>query len=312
MGAKFLLPVLAVLGAALAVVAVVRGNKASEIAAPPVSVPDVPFASSVAGEGIVEASTGNIAVGTPASGIVTAIYVKWGDRVDAGAKLFKIDDRDLQAQLLLASSQVKVAESNLAKTRNMLKIAEGLTVGRSITEVEKQNRRFDVDIKTAELASARARVQQIRIEIGLHTVKAPVAGRILQINLRPGEFAQSGVQDPPLMLLGSDNPLYLRVDVDENEAWRIRRDAPAVAFVRGDPTLKTPLKFVRFEPLVVPKMSLTGGSTERTDVRVLQVIYSFDRGALPVYVGQIMDAFIKAPSVVDANSQARHRSVKSP
>jgi hypothetical protein len=30
-------------------------------------------------------------------------------------------------------------------------------------------------------------------------------------------------------------------------------------------------------------------------VRVLQAIYSFDRSALPVYLGQQMDVFIQAP-----------------
>jgi hypothetical protein len=54
------------------------------------------------------------------------------------------------------------------------------------------------------------------------------------------------------------------------------------------------LKFERLEPMVVRKASLTGESIERTDTRVLQVIYSFDRAALPVYVGQQLDVFIDA------------------
>src|SRR5439155_19530690 len=91
--------------------------------------------------------------------------------------------------------------------------------------------------------------------------------------------------------------LNVRVDVDENDAWRIRPDAPAIASVRGNLQLKTPVKFVRIEPYVVPKRSLTGDSTERVDTRVLQILYSFDRGALPVYVGQQLDVFIDAPSL---------------
>ncbi len=73
-----------------------------------------------------------------------------------------------------------------------------------------------------------------------------------------------------------------------------RGEAPAVATVRGNRDLKTDLQFVRIEPYVVPKRSLTGESTERVDTRVLQVLYSFDRDALPVYVGQQMDVFIEA------------------
>ena len=54
---------------------------------------------------------------------------------------------------------------------------------------------------------------------------------------------------------------------------------------------------MRFEPYVVPKRSLTGESTERVDTRVLQVIYAFDRGTMPVYVGQQMDVYVEAAPV---------------
>ena len=50
------------------------------------------------------------------------------------------------------------------------------------------------------------------------------------------------------------------------------------------------------EPYVIPKVSLTGASTERIDTRVLQVIYSLTRPASPpLYVGQQVNVFIEAP-----------------
>jgi len=70
-----------------------------------------------------------------------------------------------------------------------------------------------------------------------------------------------------------------------------------MAFVRGNRDLATELKFERVEPYVIPKRSLTGESTERVDTRVLQALYSFPAGKLPVYVGQQMDVFIEAPPV---------------
>jgi hypothetical protein len=85
------------------------------------------------------------------------------------------------------------------------------------------------------------------------------------------------------------------VDVDENDAWRVREDANATGYVRGNRDINTGLRFVRIEPYVVPKRSLTGDSTERVDTRVLQVLYAFDGGTLPIYVGQQMDVFVDAP-----------------
>jgi multidrug efflux pump subunit AcrA (membrane-fusion protein) len=306
---NILLSLLALAGLAIAGVAVIRENAAAPAIGAPSPTATAPFASYVEGTGITEASTGNIAIGTPVSGIITAIKVGWGEKVAAGATLFTIDDRDVQAQLLPAKARVKQAEADLAKTKNLFEVAGGLAIGSSISKVEMENRRYDVAIKQAALAAAKAEVEQLKVELARHTVKAPVDGSVLQINTRVGEFAQSGALSPPLMLFGDDSRLYLRVNVDEDDAWRIHANAQAIAFVRGNPKLKTALKFVRFEPYVIPKPSLTGRSTERTDMRVLQVIYSFSHAALPVYVGQEMDAFIKAPPA--GGSLAQHQHGKS-
>ena len=69
--------------------------------------------------------------------------------------------------------------------------------------------------------------------------------------------------------------------------------APAIAFIKGMRSDPIPLRFVRIEPYVTTKISLTGDSTERVDTRVLQVIYQFDQSKAPVYVGQQMDIFIE-------------------
>ncbi|WP_245329090.1 efflux RND transporter periplasmic adaptor subunit [Bradyrhizobium centrolobii] len=305
-----LLPLLAVVGLGLAIAAVMLGERtprgASTVVNPAVS----PFATSVAGAGIVEASSENIAIGTPVSGIVTAIAVKWGDRVKSGDVLFKIDDRDVQGQLLVARAKVREGEATLAKARNLLEVGEGLTRGSSISAVDLANRRFDVGIDDAILASANAQVEQLKVEIERRIIRAPLAGRILQIKIHPGEYAQSGVVNPPLMLLGDDTRLHVRVDVNENDAWRVKPTAAAVAYVPGNPDLKVQLRFERIEPYAVPKVSLTGESTERTDTRVLQVIYSFERGELPIYIGQRMNVYIDAPAAAVEASPGRTTAAK--
>jgi len=86
----------------------------------------------------------------------------------------------------------------------------------------------------------------------------------------------------------------VRADVDEQNAARLQPGQTATAYLKGDTTEPIELSFVRIEPCVVPKVSLTGASTERVDTRVLQVIYSFKRPQdRPVYVGQQVDLFVK-------------------
>ena len=95
-----------------------------------------------------------------------------------------------------------------------------------------------------------------------------------------------------MILMGDLHPLHVRVDIDEHDAPRFRPGAPARASLRGKPEVQYPLRFVRVEPYVVPKKSLTGDNTERVDTRVLQVIYALDVGDRPIYVGQQLDVFI--------------------
>lgn len=319
---KYALPLLAILGVAFAVTVVMRGNRVGPAAQAAVPAAQAPFASYIFGPGIVEASTENIAVGTPVSGIVTAVYVKWGDRVKSGTPLFKVDTRDLEAQLLPANAnvneveaqllpataKVNEAEATLAKAKYRLKVGEGLESGVSISTEELANRRFDVGTDEAILASVEAQVEQVRAQIAsaktqveriereveLRTIRAPISGRILQMKTHLGEYAQSGVLSTPLMLLGDDSRLHVRVEIDETDAWQFQPCAPAVASVRGNPEIKTPLQYVRTDPDVIPQTLLTGDATQRTDSRVLQVIYGFDPASLPPFVGQMMDVFIEA------------------
>jgi multidrug efflux pump subunit AcrA (membrane-fusion protein) len=344
---KYVLPLLAVTGVAFALWTVVTSSQPIP-AAPPVAQPSqAPFGSFVAGAGIIEASTENIAMGTPVSGVVTDIFVTVGQAVTAGAPLFKLDDRTLQAELTVrqtalrqaqerltrlrsmprpeevpeASARVQEAEASSADASNQLALAESVRDKRAISEDQLLRRRYAVQVAEAKLAQARAQLALLKAgswkpdlavaraevaameaqlkatetDIERLTIRTLISGQVLQVNIRLGEFAQAGMLQTPLMMLGNVDRLHVRVDIDENDAWRVRRDAPAIAFVRGNRELSTLLQHVRTEPYIVPKRSLTGDTTERVDTRVLQLLYGFDRNDLPVYVGQQMDVFIQAP-----------------
>jgi HlyD family secretion protein len=57
--------------------------------------------------------------------------------------------------------------------------------------------------------------------------------------------------------------------------------------------INVPLKFVRIQPNVTPKIELSSQRTERVDVRVLPVIFSFEkREGVLIYPGQLVDVYI--------------------
>ena len=253
----------------------------------------------------------NISIGTPLSDVVTEVNVAAGQSVQAGDPLFKLDNRqrlaDLaarRAELQVAESEVKVNAALLDDVTRQFNFVESLPDKSAISAEEFTHRRSAVETAQARLDEARAHVTsaqaQIKVmetQVDRSIVRAPVDGEVLQVKIHPGEFAPAGLTSTPLILLGRLRPLYVRVDVDEHEASRVRPEAKATASVRGNSSLKTPLTFVRFEPFVLPKKSLTGDSTERVDTRVLQVIYRVEDENPRLFVGQQMDVFIDALEV---------------
>jgi len=273
------------------------------------------FTDTVAAVGLVEASTENISVGAPLAGVVTRVFVTAGQNVKTGDPLFELDTRQLRADFAVrqeavsvARARTQVADARLVDVQRQLEFAEQVKDRRAISAEELTRRRSAVDTTGAELEQARAEVtaaesqaDAVRVDLDRSVVRAPLAAEVLQVKVRIGEFAPAAATSSPLILLGRSKPLHVRVDVDEHEAWRVREGAHAIGHVRGNSDLKTPLRFVRFEPFVVPKRSLTGDSTERVDTRVLQIIYRVERDDVPLFIGQQLDVFIDgAPMAGDS------------
>ena len=151
----------------------------------------------------------------------------------------------------------------------------------------------DIEIQRAEITQARAQVEQAQTELDRATVRAPVDGVVLQVNVRPGERVTE-MDTRPLMVLGGLETFHVRADVDERDIPHFRPGAKAMAYPRGASDQKIPLRFVRTEPYVVAKKALSGENVELTDTRVLQVIFAIDQEHPNVYVGQQVDVYINA------------------
>ena len=304
---KYILPFISVLGLLLGLYVVRTGAKTVPVAQPVAEPSRPPFKSYIAGAGIVESSTENIALSIPVPGVVTEIPVQCGQQVKAGDVLFKLDTRDLEAELKvrraaldLANVKVPEAQANLGDAERMLELYHAVSDQRAITQEEMSKRTFALHAARArfeqanvDVRSAEAMVAQTQTEIERRVIRAPVDGQVLQVKVHLGEYAQVGPLATPLMVLGDTRVVNVRTDIDENDAWRFRPQAKAIAYVRGNPEQSVWLHFVRVEPYVVPKKSLTGDTTERVDTRVLQVLYGFEHEKLGVFVGQQMDVYIQ-------------------
>jgi multidrug resistance efflux pump len=358
---KYLLPLLAAGMLAFAIYHVVQAQQEPPKPPPPVEPARTPFGRTVAGAGIIEARSQNIAVGSAVPGLVMKVWspeelglsvtpgmTPWeallGQHVKQGDPLFRVDDRQLKSLLAFHEANLASAKAQLAKLKQMprkeeldvskakLEVARAtlelqrdmaerdskLVGSHSVSEEQYHQRMLsmkvaeqqrlqaladltlvakgawqpDIDIAEAAVKLAEAQIQQDRTDIDRTIVRAPVDGVVLQVNVRPGEFVAPVSNQAQVVLGAITDFVNVRVDIDEHDIPRFKPGAPAKASLRGAPETKYPLTFVRVEPYVIPKKSLTGDNTERVDTRVMQVIYSLERKDRPVYVGQQLDVFI--------------------
>lgn len=322
------LPAIALAGLLIAVVFIWFGLPDRELEEPgrepPRATGALADAPRVAGAGVVEPSSETIQVGTALPGLVTDLLVKPGDYVTRGQPLFVVDTRALrsrvqetgaaidEARAAIAEAEAAVAEARAAEATASRQLAlyrnvdDPAAVSRAEViraEGEASAARERGDLARARLAAAQARLRSAqaqagtaRTELGRATVRAPISGEILAVNIRPGEYLSTmgGGGAQAFIEMGETRPLHIRVDVDEEQAPRVALGKAAVVSPRGAAEQQVSARFVRAEPQVVPKRSLTNTAAERVDVRVLQIIYELPPTDGLFRVGQQVDAFIPA------------------
>lgn len=312
-----ILPAIALAGLVVAAFFIISGLPDRELTQPEREPPRAPAAlaeqARVAGSGVVEPASELIQIGSALSGLISGLYVQPGDRVAPGQVLFTVDDRAARAQLQEAQAAIAQARAGIAEANSARRVAarqlalyrdvdDPAAVSRSEViraEGEASAATERLGLAQAQLQAAEARANTARTEIGRLTVRAPIAGEILAVNIRKGEFVatQGGGNSEPFIEMGETNPLHVRIDIDEEQAPRVALGSPVTVSPRGAADRQVQARFVRAEPLVVPKRSLTNSAAERVDVRVLQLIYELPENDGLFRVGQQVDAYVAAKPV---------------
>lgn len=302
---KYLPPALAIFGALLGLFIVYWSQK--EYPVPPILFPPPvsPYEHAIAGSGIIEASSQNISVGCPFNEVIAKIFVIEGDRVKTGDPLFQLDLRNFDAQVQAAAASLNSAKVVLEDKRTQFQFYQNVKDRRAVSEQNYQTAHYALLEAEENVKVAEANLLEAKTNIERSIIRAPIDGEILQVNIHVGEIAPVvpfisaqatwlTAQQGTLILMGNVEPLQVRIDIDEEDAWRYQKGSRATAFVRGNSRINFPLTFARVEPYIIPKTSFTGAPVERVDTRVLQVLYNFHKNDLPVYAGQILDIYLES------------------
>lgn len=189
-----------------------------------------------------------------------------------------------------AINAVKVAHANLVVAKRQYDLTRA---GAWIYDIQNQERQYQALFK-ASMAS--------KALLEKYTIRAPVDGVVLSIRTAVGGYisAQGAYgtytegYNPALVMGGSEGALQVRCYVDEILVHRLPEPGQMTAqmYVRGT-NISAPLEFVRIQPYVTPKIELSDQRQERVDVRVLPVIFRFERPkGVNLYPGQLVDVYL--------------------
>ncbi len=252
------------------------------------------YQNNIAGVAVTEPKSEIINIGTDRSGIVSKVYVVAGGQIKKGSKLFSIDNQTAIADQKIKTASWQSAQIQTKDAKSQLEMIESLPNKEAFSKDEVDRKRFAYQLAQKKEQQAKAELAMNQLELEKLTVKSPINGQVLKVNLRVGEYIfNNSVNNQSLISIGDLSKMNLRVEIDESNINQFNQNSPATAVLRGNPKVKIPLHFVRIEPLVVSKVSIAGNGAKAIDTRVIQVIYSFDNINLGILVGQELDVYIQ-------------------
>jgi len=185
---------------------------------------------------------------------------------------------------------VKVAEANLIVSTRQYELTKA---GAWVYDIQNQERQYKALYQAYKAADAL---------LSKYTLKARSDGVVLSIMAAIGSYlTPQGIYGTyteamnPVLVMGSpQTQLAVRCYIDEILVPKLpaTESIKAKMFIRGTNT-SIPLDFVRVQPYISPKIQLSNQRTERVDVRVLPIIFKFEKSkSINVYPGQLVDVYV--------------------
>jgi HlyD family secretion protein len=225
-------------------------------------------------------------------------------RLTRGSRSEDVDAANAEAEAALA--RASLATSVLSRTQ-----AASTSGGLSADEVERAERQAQADTATATLAdarrravvsgprreeiaaararalAARARRDQAVAQLDRLIVRAPIAGEVLQVKYRAGEYVAPGQADP-LVVLGDTSTLHVRMDVDERDFAHVRLGSNVLVRAIAFPGRDFRGRVIEVGRRMGRKNVRTDDPTERNDTKVLEVVIALEQPS-GLVVGQRVD-----------------------
>ena len=158
------------------------------------------------------------------SGFIENVHFRDGSLVQKGDLLFTIDQRPYKLAVDVARAEVARAKAQVELAQNEVERAEGLTQNRTITARDVDQRRANLNSAVGSLQGAEANLKNAELNLEWTEVRAPLAGRISNRRVDPGNLIAGGQSGASLLTtIVAVAPIYFTFDVSEADYLRYSR-----------------------------------------------------------------------------------------
>lgn len=178
----------------------------------------VRFVPQVVASGNLEArSAALLAFAVP--GTLRQVLVRRGQQVAEGAPLGRLDADLARAAVAQAEAGVHAAEAQARLAQDAFERATVIHRQEGVSEAQLVQAEAQRDLARAQARGAAAQLEQARVNLARHTLRAPFAGVVTRVPDGPGVTVGAGV---PLFALESTRWLTLRTSLTQEEAAGVR------------------------------------------------------------------------------------------
>jgi RND family efflux transporter MFP subunit len=207
------------------------------------------------------------------SGLVTAVHVDAGDRIDAGDVLLDIDPALARLHLRQAEAALREGEAQLAESRRLHREAAQLVAERHLPETEVHARAAAIELAAATAARLEADVRSAAELLERHALVAPFAGVISARRTEAGEWVETGTAvldlvDTDHIRLDVQVPQERFGDIDADTSVRIHLDGTAEQSFPGRVIARVPVNDPAARSFLV-RVGLAGDDAEQRATRRL-------------------------------------------
>jgi len=152
---------------------------------------------------------------------ITAVHFRDGAHVEKGELLFTLDCRQIEADMKRVQAVIDGAQAAFEQAQRDVSRYSDLVDRNATPIVTLNNAQTAVNVSRATADSNRAQLENLKVQLGYCSIRAPIAGRISMANVKVGNFVRPA-DTAPMATIIQTAPIYVSFPVPQKNLPAIR------------------------------------------------------------------------------------------